>query len=106
MSEAVTRVRAVCGCGHDLLLPLVGWQARGWVWPNAAEAVSDDGCLEASKDAAIAGSRVLLDVAVEDVHQRSGGVAGKLDGDSVGVHPRQTIPHTPAGTELLEAGVE
>lgn len=69
----------------------MGRQARGRAWPNAAEAVLDYRCLEASKDAAIAGSRVPLDVVVEDVHQRGGGVAVKLDGDLIGVHPRQRI---------------
>jgi len=59
---------------------------------NPAEAVLDYGCLEASKDAAIAGSRVPLDVLVEDVHQYGGGVAVKPDGDLIGVYPRQHIP--------------
>ena len=77
---------------RDLLLLLVGRQARGRAWPNPAEAVLDYGCLEASKDAAITGSRVRLDVVVEDVHQYGGGVAVKPDGDLIGVHPRQRIP--------------
>jgi len=76
---------------RDLFLLLVGRQARGRAWPNAAEAVLDYGCLEASKDAAIAGSRVPLDVVVEHVHHCSGGVAVKLDGDLIGIHPRQRI---------------
>jgi hypothetical protein len=60
---------------RDLLLLLVGRQARGRAWPNPAEAVLDYGCLEASKDAALAGSRVSLDVVDEDVHQYGGGVS-------------------------------
>lgn len=56
------------GAWRDLFLLRVGRQACGRAWPNAAEPVLDYGRLEASKDAAIAGSRVLLDVVVEDVH--------------------------------------
>ena len=77
--------------GRELFLLLVGRQARGRAWPNAAEPVLDYGCLEASKDAAIAASRVPLDVVVEDVHQYGGGVAMKLDRDLIGVHPREPI---------------
>ena len=84
---------------HDSAAP--GWRpippARGpasprAAWPNAVEAIPDYRCLEAAKDAGIAGSRVLLDVVVEDVHQCGGGAAVQLDGDLIGVHPWQGIP--------------
>lgn len=77
---------------RDLLRLVVGREARGRAWPDPVEAVLDYGCLEASKDAAVAGSRVQLDVVVEDVHECGGGVAVKPDSDLIGVHPRQRIP--------------
>ena len=85
------------------ITPARGRQARGRAWPNPAEAVLDDGCLEASKDAAIAGSRVPLDVVVEDVHQYGGGVAVKPDGDLIGVHPRQRIPRNALPPQTRQA---
>jgi hypothetical protein len=74
LADRATGGRSDCSSGdarRDLLLLLVGGRA----WPNPAEAVLDYGCLEASKDAALAGSRVSLDVVDEDVHQYGGGVS-------------------------------
>jgi hypothetical protein len=110
MSSPIARPGGCSDCSsgdacRDLLLLLVGRQARGRAWPNPAEAVLDYGCLEASKDAGIAGSRVPLDVVVEDVHQYGGGVAVKPDGDLIGVHPRQRIPGNALPPQTRQARV-
>src|SRR5436190_2148888 len=93
-SSPTARPRSYSNCSsggarRDLFLLFVGRQARGGTWPNAAEA----------------GSRVPLDVVVEDVHQCSGGVAVKLDGDLIGVHPRQRIPRNALPLQTRQVGM-